>query len=170
MNPKLLLHAAIKPALALLDPKLDTIPARAMMTAIALQETKLKARVQVLDAGKEWWESRPGPAHSWWQFERGGGVEAVLGNAQTRKIVGPVLAQLCYPCDSDIVHGALTHNDILAAVFARALLYSAPWPLPVQNAPAEGWRQYLWAWKPGKLHEATWEANYAAGWAAALAG
>jgi hypothetical protein len=169
VTPRLLLHAAISPALSLLDAKLDSIPARAMLIAIALQESGLKARVQVLDAGKDWWESRPGPAHSFWQFEAGG-VSAVLGNNRTRQIVDPVLAQMAYPRMVTTVHDAVTHNDVLAAVFARALLYSAPWALPAQNAPEEGWRQYLWAWRPGKPHEGTWKANYAAGWAAVLGG
>ena len=170
MNPQLLLHTAIEPALALLDPKLNTAPARAILLAIGLQESGLKARVQVLDAGMAWWDSRPGPAHGWLQFERGGGVKAVLDNPKTRQIVDPVLAQLCYPPDAGVIHDALTHNDILAAVFARALLYSAPWPLPAQNAAEEGWRQYLWCWRPGKPHESTWKANFELGWATALGG
>lgn len=164
MTPEILLHAVIDPALGLLDRRLDTPEADAMLIAIALQESGLAARVQVLDAGKPWWQSRPGPAHGLWQFERGGGVTAVMGNAATKAIVDPVITQLNYPFDRTIIHDAIIHNDLLAAVFARALLYSAPWPLPGPDSPTEGWRQYLWAWRPGKPHESTWARNYRIAW------
>jgi len=167
MTPRLLLCSVIEPALTLLDKSLDTIAARAMMLAIAQQESGLTARVQILDAGKPWWQSRPGPAHGWWQFERGGGVTAVMSNVTTKAIVDPVITQFCYPFDTAIIHDAIIHNDLLAAVFARALLYSAPWPLPGEQAPDEGWRQYLWAWRPGKPHESTWARNYRIAWEAA---
>jgi len=170
MTPRLLLHAIIEPALSLLDKSLDTPAARAMMLAIAQQESGLSARVQILDAGKPWWQSRPGPAHGWWQFERGGGITAVMSNAKTKAIVDPVITQFCYPFDAAIIHDAITHNDLLAAVFARALLYSAPWPLPGEHAPVEGWRQYLWAWRPGKPHESTWARNYRIAWEACNGG
>lgn len=167
MTPRLLLRAIIEPALSLLDKSLDTPAARAMMLAIAQQESGLSARVQILDAGKPWWQSRPGPAHGLWQFERGGAVVAVMGNTRAKAIIDPVLAQFCYPFNAAVIHDAITHNDLLAAVFARALLYSAPWPLPGEQAPDEGWRQYLWAWKPGKPHESTWARNYRIAWEAA---
>ena len=164
MTPEILLHSIIEPAMGLLDRRLETAAASAMMVAIALQESALTARVQVLDAGKPWWQSRPGPAHGLWQFECGGGLTAVMGNAATKAIVDPVITQLNYPFDRTIIHDAIIHNDLLAAVFARALLYSAPWPLPGPDSPTEGWRQYLWAWRPGKPHESTWARNYRIAW------
>ncbi len=164
MQPETLLHNIIAPALRLLPPALDIHEACAMLVGIALQESELRARVQVLDAGKPWWKSRPGAAHGLWQFERDGGVTVVLGNPKTRALVDPVLAELCYPPDATIIHDALIHNDLLACVFARALLYSAPWPLPKRGDDAESWRQYQWCWRPGKPKEHKWEANYSRAW------
>ena len=68
MTPELLLKTAIIPALSLLDPKLDAPAARAMLIAIALQETGLRARRQMLEARDHWWESKPGKGHGFWQL------------------------------------------------------------------------------------------------------
>ena len=168
MTPEILLYSVIEPAMVLLDPIHDTPAARAMLLAIAMQESSLRSRVQVLDAGKPWWQSRHGPAHGWWQFEAGGGVTAVMGNPRTKQMVDPVITQLAYPFDVKAIHDAIVHNDLLAAVFARALLYSAPWPLPMRHNDAESWRQYLWAWRPGKPHERTWSRNYRIAWETVL--
>jgi hypothetical protein len=167
MTPELLLKTAIIPALSLLNPKLDTPAARAMLIAIALQETGLRARRQMLEARDHWWESKPGPANGLWQFERDGGVRGVMvRHAAASAIVLPVIDALLYPRDPYAVHEALIHNDILACLVARALLWSLPAPLPARDNPTEGWRQYISAWRPGKPHEATWSAHYAAAWRA----
>ena len=165
MTPELLLKTAIIPALGLLDSKLDTPAARAMLIAIALQETGLKARRQILEAGKPWWASRPGAANGLFQFERDGGVRGVLRHPGASAIVLPVLAELLYPPDPYVVHEAIIHNDVLACVLARALLYSVPHTLVGRDEPGYGWEQYLSAWKPGKPHKETWTAHYRTAWA-----
>jgi hypothetical protein len=48
----------------------------------------------------------------------------------------------------------MRYNDIVAASAARLLLYTLPQALPV-NA-AEGWDQYIAAWRPGKPHPEKW--------------
>ena len=165
MTPDTLIDIVIEPALGLLPAKMDTPEARAMLIAIALQESGLAARVQILDAGKPWWVSRPGPARGLWQFERGGGVAGVLGHPDTQPIVYPILDELLYPADAHIIHEALANNDVLATIFARLLLWSLPRPLPKRGDEAESWRQYMAAWRPGKPHPSTWSANYTMAWA-----
>ena len=164
MTPELLLKAAIIPALSLLDSELNTRPARAMLIAIALQETGLRARRQMLEARDHWWESKPGKGHGFWQFERDGGVRGVMRHAAASAIVLPVIDALLYPRDPYAVHEALIHNDVLACVLARALLYSTPDAMPRPNEADKGWAIYLKAWRPGKPHPEIWENHYRTAW------
>jgi hypothetical protein len=166
MTPELLLKTAIIPALGMLDSKLDTPAARAMLIAIALQETGLRARRQMLEARDHWWESKPGKGHGFWQFERDGGVRGVLRHAAASAIVLPVIDAMLYPRDPYAVHEALIHNDILACVLARALLYSVPDAMPRPNEADKGWSIYLKAWRPGKAHPEAWPENYRIAWEA----
>ena len=164
MTPELLLKAAIIPALSLLNPRLDTPEARAMLICVAAQESGLRARRQMLEARDHWWESKPGPANGLWQFERDGGVRGVMRHAAASAIVLPVIDALLYPRDPYAVHEALIHNDVLACVLARALLYSVPDALPGPDEPGNGWEQYLSAWRPGKPHKEAWAAHYRTAW------
>ena len=166
MTPELLLKTAIIPALSLLDSELNTRPARAMLIAIALQESGLRARRQMLENGKQWWESKPGPANGLWQFERDGGVRGVMRHPAASAIVLPVIDALLYPRDPYAVHEALIHNDVLACVLARALLYSTPDAMPRPNEADKGWAIYLKAWRPGKAHPEVWANHYRTAWAA----
>ncbi len=166
MTPELLLKTAIIPALGMLDSKLDTPAARAMLIAIALQETGRRARRQMLEARDHWWESKPGKGRGFWQFERDGATRGVMvRHAAAGAIVLPVIDALLYPRDPYAVHEALIHNDVLACVLARALLYSVPDALPGPNDPEKGWVQYVSAWRPGKPHVEPWANNYRTAWA-----
>lgn len=164
MTPSILLDTIIDPALRLVETKYRTDEARALLIAIALQESKITERRQVLDAGKRWWESRPGKANGWWQFEQGGAVVGVLTHPASQRFIAPVLTKLEYPADSEIVHDGLIHNDVLACLMARALLVTLPAQLPGRDNPAEGWRQYIEAWRPGREKPDTWAAHYATAW------
>ena len=165
MTPEFLLNTAIIPAMdMMLSSELDTRTARAMLIAIALQESGLRARRQMLDAGKPWWESRPGAANGLWMFERDGGVRGVMRHPAASAIVLPVIDALLYPRDPYAVHEALIHNDVLACVLARALLYSVPDALPGPDEHGNGWAQYLSAWRPGKAHKESWARNYEIAW------
>ena len=166
MTPELLLKTAIIPALSLLDPKLDAPAARAMLIAIALQESGLRARRQMLEAGKQWWESRPGAANGLFMFERDGGVRGVMRHPAASAIVLPVIDAMLYPRDPYAVHEALIHNDVLACVLARALLYSTPDAMPRPNEADKGWAIYVKAWRPGKPHPEVWPENYRIAWEA----
>lgn len=147
---------AIKPALVLLPPKLSSPQAWHMLLAIGLQESGLCARCQVLQGGGR------GPAHGLWQNERGGGVLGVLTNAATRNYARQVCAARGVAPDSSAVWDAIETDDVLAAAFARLILYADPQPLPSNDDQDGAWRMYaLRAWRPGKPHPETWPDNWA---------
>ena len=139
------LHRIVIPAaLDLLPERMDTPRAEAMMLAIALQESRAVYRRQIR-----------GPARSLFQFEVTG-VIGVMAHPATRECIREVLKTMAYPADPMTVHDAMEHNDILAAVFARLLLWTHAMPLPV--TAEEAWAYYLNLWRPGKPHKTTWDA------------
>lgn len=146
---------ALKPAMALLPPKMGTPEAYMMLLAIGLQESRLSARCQVLEGGGR------GPAHGLWQNERGGGVLSVLTNPTTRPYAIKVCSAFNIPPDSRSVWDAIETNDVLAAAFARLILYADPMPLPGRNDESGAWSLYaIRAWRPGRPHPETWPANF----------
>jgi hypothetical protein len=145
----------IPAAYAILPPKMASREATALLLAIALQESRCDARCQ----------HGGGPAHGFWQFERGGVAGVMKHGASARPFAEACLA-LRYPLDLDRVYRAIEHNDVLAAVCARLLLWTLPAPLPAAGQAEEGWRAYLSAWRPGKPHRDTWDAHFASAWAA----
>lgn len=144
-------------AYAVLPKAMNQLPATALLLAIGWQESRFAHRVQV-----------KGPARGLWQFEQVGGVTGVLSHPQTREHVRSALKALGYRYEPTPqgCYWAIEHNDALAFVFARLLLYTLPWALPVQSMEAEGWRQYTAAWRPGKPHIETWGESWKRGWAA----
>lgn len=152
-------HTYVVPAaLDLLPGRMDTPAARAMLLAIGLQESAFDDRVQAPN----------GPAHGFWQFEKGGGVKGVLTHPVTAPILLPVLQTLNYQADVTECYQAIVHNDVLACVFARLLLWTVPGSLPGIREPERGWTQYLAGWRPGKPHPATWSTNFMEGWRTVL--
>lgn len=155
MTPQFL-HAHVLPAaFALLPTAMNTPAARAMLIAIALQESRCCHRRQV-----------GGPARGFWQFEISG-VRGVLSHKASKPHLANVLAVLAYPVTDDATtpYTALEHNDVLAGVFARLLLWTLPGSLPGPDAADEGWRQYIDGWRPGKPHRETWDAYWGMAWA-----
>lgn len=147
-------HEHVLPAVfALLPTPLDTPEAQAMLLAIGIQESGFIHRRQV-----------GGPAHGWWQFEKGGGVAGVLSHGRTRPLLEPVLRVLRYDATETACYDALTHNDVLAGVFARLLLRTVPQPLPLRTEPDKGWQQYLSGWRPGKPYPEPWGRNFMTAW------
>lgn len=148
-------HRQIMPiALGLLPARMNTPEARAMLIAIALQESRFEHRIQVPN----------GPARGFWQFERGGGVHGVLTHRVTEPLIVRPLHILNYEHDATVCYMALAHNDVLACVFARLLLWTLPYPLPGPYEPERAYTQYVEAWRPGKPHPDTWAEFYVEGW------
>lgn len=144
---KQLTHSAILPAFSLLPPAMSSKAALVMVLAIALQESGAEHRRQI-----------GGPARGYWQFERGGGIMGVLTHKATAEYAASVCAALDYPADTLAVYTAVEHNDILAATFARLNLWWLPQPLATNEA--DGWAQYIDAWRPGKPHRDTWSGHW----------
>ena len=147
---------AIDTALAILPPAMSSKPARAMLLAMGLQESRFKHRRQIR-----------GPARGYWQFEMGGGVRGVLNHHATAKHARHLLQSLNYDPDKitlEQVYDTLEHNDVLAAGFARLLLWTLPASLPQAGEHQRSWEQYISAWRPGKPHRQTWDAFYDTAW------
>ena len=151
------IHRFIVPAAYdILPERMNSPAATAMLLAIGLQESKFKYRKQVR-----------GPARGFWQFEQGGGVAGVLRHPATSQHVRKALRSLCYDSISDapkVCHGLIADNDILAAVFARLLLWTVPGRLPNRNEPDYAWSVYINGWRPGKPHRHSWNAYFASAW------
>lgn len=142
----------LTPALEQLGAKFDTPDARRMLLAIALQESGFATTVQY----------GGGPAHSYWQFERGGGCKGVLTHPASKPFAEAAMKQVGLP---PLAYELWTEmgkpeQQVLAAKMARLLLYTDPHPLP-KNA-ADGWDYYQRNWRPGKPHPdkfpACWKA------------
>ena len=146
-------------AYSLLPPQMQSPAASALLLSIGLQESRFRARRQHV-----------GPARGFWQFERGGGVHGVLTHPATAVIAAHVLTELRYEhllereSKNHDVHAALEDNDVLAAAFARLLLWTVPAALPKPADPVGGWAQYLAGWRPGRPHPGTWHAFFAESW------
>jgi hypothetical protein len=136
-------------AYAVLPADLSSPPATRLVMAIGWQESRFQHRRQI-----------GGPARGLWQFESAG-VKGVLAHEASKDLIRAAFAALQYrhaPTPYGC-HSALEHNDVLAAVFARLLLWTLPWPLP--TTAEDGWRQYLAAWRPGRPHAHTWAEAWA---------
>lgn len=148
-------NVVIPAALKMLPERMDSPEARAMLVAIGLQESKFEARVQ----------GNGGPAHGFWQFEHGGGVVGVLNHAASKSLISSALLTLEYDFASQTSYTAIVHNDILACVFARLLLWTDPKALPKVGQREYSWNYYLNLWRPGLPHRSSWDAYYDEAWA-----
>lgn len=148
-----LLRSAINPALSLLPPRMDSDAARVQMMSIMLQESEGIHRIQIGN----------GPAHGLWQMEEGGGVHGVMFHSSSRDYARAVCATRHLPYDQHTVWDALARDDILAAAFARLLLWTSFRPLPsVDASDDETWDYYVDLWRPGQPRPEDWPKNHAA--------
>lgn len=151
-------RAAVDAAFALLPRAMDSLLARRILAAIGYQESKYRNRRQVIERNGALVEA--GPACGYWQFESGGGVKGVMNFG------GRVTSQAMQVCNvrgvpwvRNDVWLALSQDDVLAAAFARLLMFTDPQPLPTTAEAA--WNLYLRVWRPGKPHPATWPTAWA---------
>lgn len=143
-------------AYSLLPRKMNSPEASALLLAIGLQESGFVSRRQ---GGK-------GPARGFWQFEQGG-VRGVMSHQATEGVIADVLINLRYGPTTPAaqVLPLLEHNDILAACFARCLLWTLDGPLPLSSEPRQAWAAYVSAWRPGKPRRSTWNTWHEVAWA-----
>lgn len=151
MKLKEIVAGAINPALSLLPAKMNTPAARVQMLAIGLQESRFQYRRQLGN----------GPARGLWQFERGGGVRGVLTHPGSREHAYRICGLRGVEPVAAAVHPALEFDDVLAAAFARLLMWTDAWRLPAVGDAQGGWDMYIRTWRPGKPHPQTWDGLYA---------
>lgn len=142
-------RGAMRAAYDVLPERMRGDRADVLMLAIGLQESRFEHRRQI-----------NGPARGWWQFEQGGGVRGVLTHPASRLHAVNVCQFLGVPNTSVHVYRALEHDDVLAAAFARLLLWTDSRPLPALGDEADAWDYYIRNWRPGKPHPQTWDTLY----------
>ena len=152
-----ILHDFVNPGMGLLPEKMRTPQAQAMLLAIGLQESGFATTVQY----------GGGPAHSYWQFERGGGVKGVLGHPASKDLAAAVCKARGVAVDAMSVWQAMAKDQVLSAALARLLLWTDANPLPalLPSASDQAWAYYFRNWRPGKPHPDAFPAH----WNAALA-
>lgn len=144
-----ILSETIEPALALLPARMATDKARVMLLAIGLQESRFEHTHQI-----------GGPAHSWWQFEKGGGVKGVMNHASSYAHARMLCEECSVAFDRAALFNAMEHDQVLAAGMARLLLWTDPRPMPTIGDSAGAWAYYLRNWRPGKPKPQTWQKLY----------
>ena len=127
-----------------------TAAVNVLLLAIGLQESNLTERVQ----------RGNGPARGLWQFERGGGVKGVMTHAASKDMAYQVAIARGVPWDAAALWAALATDDVLAACFARLLLWTDPKPVPAVGNVDGAYGTYVWNWRPGRPHAQDWPANY----------
>jgi hypothetical protein len=153
-----IIRSVLDPALALLPPAMDKPKARVMLLAIGLQESRFMYRAQKI-AGQPYLK---GPARGYWQMERGGGVIGVMTHPATNEYAHALCGTRGVPFDSVLVHARLEDDDILAAAFARLLLWADRQPLPALDASHDdAWSCYVRNWRPGKPRRESWDEFHA---------
>lgn len=145
-----ILTTAIEPALALLPAGMRSDRARVMLLAIGLQESRFQHRRQL----------KGGPARGLWQFERGGGVRGVLMHESSQECARWICSMRNVVPTVSAAYAALERDDVLAAAFARLLLWTDPRALPAVGDQLGAWALYLRTWRPGQPHADTWPALY----------
>lgn len=138
------LRDAILPALRMLPAAMDSIQARVVLLTISGQEADFRHRYQVLNT-----PGVKGPARGLWQFERGGGTAGVLRHSSSKSHARSFAQQRLGSTDVAAVWMALEHDDILAAIYARLLLWTDPKALPEVGDVEGAWQLYLRCWRPG---------------------
>ena len=134
--------------LSLLNGTYGTQEARLMLLAIGQQESGFQHRKQV-----------HGPAVGWWQFELSAATE-VLTQQSTKRLAIYCCNLLGYDPSGPSTLKAIEHNDLLATVFARLLLYRYPGQLPQIGEEERAWEQYIHQWRPGKPDRNRWTLSY----------
>lgn len=151
---------SIGEAFDLLPSAMNTQEAWVMQLVIGLQESRFKHRRQIIKR-KDGELSPTGPAVSFWQMERGGGVRGVINHDASRYWANRVCIIRGVAFNSQAVWDRMQQDDVLGAAFSRLLLFTDPWKLPRVDDVTEAWDLYMRVWRPGKPHRATWDEFHA---------
>ena len=162
--PRTFLVAAVLPALDLLPTNMTSAEAKAMLLAIALQETAHKARRQeVYSQTKKAWVD--GPARSHFQFELGG-LAGVLRHPATQPHAARFASALGYAdATPPELLDIMVYDSVLAAGMARLNLFWDAQPLPRRADGAQpAYDYYDRTWRPGKKRPLDWPPNWQLAW------
>lgn len=147
-------ETSIDQAFGLLPSKMDTSEARGILAAIGYQES---------DGYRVRRQYGNGPAAGYWQFERGG-IKGVMLHAASARLAMEVCNHQGVAFNSEKIWEAFQVNDVLAAAFARLLMWTDSKPLPGLGDVQGAWKLYAErTWRPGKPHPDKWPVSYAFG-------
>jgi hypothetical protein len=138
----------IEQALLILPNKFTSQKAKLLLAAIAYQESNFFETHQI-----------KGPAHGYWQFEQHGGTLGVIRHRSTREIAKSLSLSFGIQNKPKFVFPELETNPILAACYARLLLWTNPRSLPSLDNEEKSWQYYFKTWRPGKPHRRTWSTS-----------
>lgn len=155
MTPELFLRDFLIPGLDYLTKTVGPVPAdtpsaRMMGLVIPGVESNWTDRLQ----------GGGGPAHSFFQFERAGGLARILADPRTSAWTRKICDALCIPFDSLTIFQAMIWNDLLAVALMRMNLFLDRAPLPRFGDEEGGYQYYLRVWAPGKPDRARWSARF----------
>lgn len=148
---------AIRQALTeYLPARMDTVSARLMMLTIQKQEDPEERRYQLVKRTEATApenvvgpRSAKGPARSLWQMEQGGGVKGVLTHTSTDDYSLDICQRFGVPPTPYACWLGIEESDVLAACFARLLLWSDALSLPKISDADGAFALYLRTWRPG---------------------
>jgi hypothetical protein len=160
VTPETFLGLVVRPTLSWLGQPYAGTAREVLLLAIALQESRLRWRVQMGVDG------RPliNLGRSFFQFEQSG-VSGVLNHKRCAWIHERIGA-LGYTPTVPVIHDAMADNDTLATLMATALLWSDTRRLPELGDQHGSWLLYRRTWRPGYPREESWASCYAAAMAA----
>lgn len=127
----------------------DSPESRAILLAIAGQESGWMSRFQL-----------GGPARGWWQFESEA-VADLMNRPATCLTLKGFCAEQSIPWDAGDLFEAVAWHDPLAYALARLLLWTDPAPLPGIGDSMGALMYYERLWRPGKPDAARWATRYA---------
>lgn len=138
-------NQAITAAFNMLPVKMSGQKARVILLAIQLQEDPELLRVQ----------KGCGAARGIFQFEKGGGCKGVLNHQSSKAEAHRICEQRqVIPTPADVWQN-LENDDILAAGFARLLLWTDPAKLPAIGEVRHAFDLYIRTWRPGAYTRGT---------------
>ncbi len=138
-------NEAITAAFNMLPVKMSGKPARLMLLAIQLQEDPQQLRAQMGN----------GPARGLWQMEKGGGCKGVLNHPSSKQEAERICEMRHVTATPEDVWAHIRTDDVLAAAFARLLLWTDPKPLPAIGEVRQAFDLYLRTWRPGAYTRGT---------------
>lgn len=162
VDPLVFLNNTIQPCCKYLTSisgrNMDHQEAEVILLASAIQETRLRSRLQRSADNEVIFHLGRG----FWQFE--GGKTAAIGGLMTHPATEALLRRCCkdfgVPFLRSMIHEAVAWHDDLACCLARLLFYSDPERLPALGQCDPAMDYYHRCWRPGKRHPEHWPKAY----------